>query len=520
MITSVHPPSQVLARHFNPRPIDPTDSTPVMLALGELGQELRDEINPGQPSHLGLPFMLALTGSLTPQAYQQPTPNVPKSTPPVVTPPGGGAGGFLNGLAAALLGAYVGWNLQDWIPRELHHRKPPKPFDENGCRPEDLAESYLSNLQRNQVDERLKSIPPRSFKWDMPNGYGIEVKQGWSKYGLTYQLKLKAPDGSFVTENVDMKFEATQKGVTVPVLETPLVVKGENFGKLNLNLRVNSRGLDELGLTFTSHEGYVTKFKLKPGKLCGLDVTTGQLLRMNQGYQADAQKWVEIYLAKSAAQNKHNLYPGLIDLLVYMQPSASGVYRNHGSTALSVLTTALNQLKQAGVDFSKLHRLQKLGQEAAYGSADYKQYRRQIEQWFQSELNQAIGQGKVDPATLRNPYQINFGLDAIKNANERRTATAPLSTVQIQPAKPQIEITFQDVQQAATGRVVQQTRDGGLFVAMPFVVDFKSNPTVIELIDRLAKALGVQPDQIKWYPAKLTLRGVQASGILIKAHAQ
>jgi hypothetical protein len=92
--------------------------------------------------------------------------------------------------------------------------------------------------------------------------------------------------------------------------------------------------------------------------------------------------------------------------------------------------------------------------------------------------------------------------------------------VQIQPAKPQIEITFQDVQQAATGRVVQQTRDGGLFVAMPFVVDFKSNPTVIELIDRLAKALGVQPDQIKWYPAKLTLRGVQASGILIKAHAQ
>ncbi|MCA3174063.1 MAG: hypothetical protein ING36_00770 [Burkholderiales bacterium] len=118
---------------------------------------------------------------------------------------------------AAALGAYVGWNLQDWIPRELHHRKPPEPFDENGCRPEDLAESYLSNIQRNQVDERLKSIPPRSFKWDM-NGYGIEVKQGWSKYGLTYQLKLKAPDGSFVTENVDVKFEATQKGVTVPVL--------------------------------------------------------------------------------------------------------------------------------------------------------------------------------------------------------------------------------------------------------------------------------------------------------------
>ncbi|MCA3174062.1 MAG: hypothetical protein ING36_00765 [Burkholderiales bacterium] len=85
MITSVHPPSQVLPRHFNPRPIDPTDSTPVMLALGELGQELRDEINPGQPSRLGLPFMLALTDPPTPQAYQQPKPNVPK--PPVVTPP-------------------------------------------------------------------------------------------------------------------------------------------------------------------------------------------------------------------------------------------------------------------------------------------------------------------------------------------------------------------------------------------------------------------------------------------------
>jgi hypothetical protein len=92
--------------------------------------------------------------------------------------------------------------------------------------------------------------------------------------------------------------------------------------------------------------------------------------------------------------------------------------------------------------------------------------------------------------------------------------------VQIQPEKPQIEITIQDVRNAAQSRVVQQTRDGGLFVAMPFVVDFKNNPTIIELIDRLAQALGVQPDQIKWYAAKLTLGGVQAGGILIKAHAQ
>ena len=519
MITSVQPTNHVLPRHFNP-PIDTINSTPVMLALGELRQGLTDQIYPGQPSHLGQPYgeILALLPSEAPQAYK-PTPNVPKSPPRAVVPPGAGAGGFLNGLAAAL-GAYVGWNLQDWIPRGLHNRKPPEPFDENGCRPEDLAESYLSNLQRDQVDQRLKSIPPRSFQWDLPNGYGIEVKQGWSKYGLTYQIKLKAPDGSFVTENVDVKLEATQKGVKVPVLETPLVLGGENFGKLNLDLRVNSRGLDEVGLTLTSHEGYVTRFKLKPGKLCGLDVTAGQLLRINQGYQADAKKWVEIHLAKSAAQNKHNLYPGLIDLLVYMQPSGSGVYRNHGSTALSVLTTALNQLKQAGVDFSTLHGLQKLAQEAVYGSADYKKYRRQAEQWLHSELQQAIGQGKVDPATLRNPYRINFGLDAIKNANERRTPTAPLSTVQIQPEKPQIEITIQDVRKAAQSRVVQQTRDGGLFVAMPFVVDFKNNPTIIELIDRLAKALGVQPDQIKWYAAKLTLGGVQAGGILIKAHAQ
>jgi len=490
-------------------------------ALDDLYDGLQSRIE--QPSYQS-PILVAFTGNEISLRPNSPLNLVPKNTPLQISPQSGGgstgiAGLFLPGLAAGF-GAYLGYKAQDWFNLWKNNRQPPQPFEDNSCRPEDLAQSYLTNLQRDDVDQRLKSIPPRTFRWQMPNGYSVEVQQGWSKDGLIYKVKLKGLDGSTLNKEFKVNVEATHKGAKIPLFEAPLVVGGENFGKLSLDLRVNSAGLDEVGLTFTSHDGYLTKLKLKPGKRCDLDVSSAQLLRMNQGFQADAKKWAEVHLAESAQRNGGNLYPGLLDLLIYIQPSANGIYRNHGSPALGVLTTALNQLQQAGVDLSELQAIQTQAQAAKYGSADYKKYRHQAEQWLQRELQQTINQGKIDPASLRNPYEINFGVTAIQEANKIKAQPTP-SPVKINPDRPQLQITFQQVKQAAGNQyVVTQTRSGDLFVATPFVVDFKNNQGINDLLDRLAKVLGVNRDQIEWFAAKLTIRGVQTRGILIRAHAQ
>ena len=201
----------------------------------------------------------------------------------------------------------------------------------------------------------------------------------------------------------------------MPLGELPFVVAGENFGRLNMALRVGATGLNEVEMAFTSNDGIVSTLKLKP-QACGLDLTQSRLLRVNAGNPADARFWADIHLAQTAQKNGGSLKEGLHDLLTVIQPSANWVYRNHDSDALGVLTKPLNALKNAGVDMRPLRVLQDSVAATPRNSREYRLARGAASKWLTQALSKAIEQGKIAPLNLSNAYKINYGLASVVNA--------------------------------------------------------------------------------------------------------
>lgn len=426
-------------------------------------------------------------------------------------PTGPGGAGLLRGLAAGL-GAWIGYNIPGWIDR---FRNGVRSFTaqetEGRCDTRDWADSYLSNLQRDGIDQGLKSVPPRNFEWDLPTGHSVSVEQAWGKDGLVFAIELRAADGKVVKiGDVAASAQFTKKGGKVRVAEIPWVVAGENFGKFSVDLRLDGKGLNEVELNFTDHRGYVTTWKLKPSP-CNLDVTGSRLVRLNQGSQYEARRWVNVHLAESAVAHGGNLYPGLMNLLMYVQPTPDGAYRNHGSEALDVLTRALNALRQAEVDMRPLEELQRRASNLPAGAAELKHLRAQAAGWLQQSLTAAIQDGRIDPIALRNDYEINFGVRSIASAiGPAVPARSPAQA--IDPRQRLSDIDQREMRRAVAPTAAVQTRDGRLFLAMTE----SSEPYFNARLARLAAVLGTTVDQLAVFPAWLTIGGVQRQGVLVE----
>jgi hypothetical protein len=436
----------------------------------------------------------------------------PRTAPPLPPTPGGsGAGALaLRGLAAGL-GAWLGYSLPDWIDRLANGRRSfTMQETDSNCDVSDWAGSYLKKLQRHGIDQAVKAVPPRTHSWSLPNGMSVVARQRWGKDGLTFDVELTGQDGKTVKlDNVAVKLQVNSKGGKIRVAESDWVVAGEKFGKLSLDLRVDGRGLNEVELNFTTHRGYVATWKLKPAP-CNVDLSTSRLLRINQGSQTEAHRWVQAYLAESAARDGGNLFPGLTNLLLYVEPTASGVYRNHGSEALDVLTRALNVLKDSGVNMAPLEQLQARAKRLPEGSAELGQLRREARAWLQKSVAGAVRGGRIDPVDLRNAFGLNMGVAALASpAGPRLAATKPPKIVRSEPVP---SINMPDVIRAVAPAVIKQTRDGRLFVDTR-----PDHPSFESRLGQLAAVMGVATEQLHWYPATLTIRGVRMNGIVLDA---
>jgi hypothetical protein len=442
-------------------------------------------------------------------------------TPPAAPPMSGGAGG---GAAALLrgLGAWIGYSIPDWWNRITNSSTTTIQGNPPNCDPQKVASDYLKNLKLDGIDQTLKAIPPQTFEWAAPNGYKVSVKQGWGKYGLAYTVTVKDAYGKAVNMGPSIevpKAQINSNGITVPVGKVPLVMAGENFGTLSLDLRVNNKGLDEAVFKLTGHSGVVTTLKLKPSKPCGLDLTQSQLLRVNAGNSADARYWGELHLAQSAQKNGGSLKEGLKDLLMVIEPSASGNYRNHGSDALAVLSKPLNALKNAGVDMRPLEKLQQSAAEMSRNTPEYRRARNDASKWLTDALSQAFKEGKISPLDLSNPYHINFGLAAVANAQGPlpRTQGAGAGSKN-SPTRTQddlaIKANWRDLQQgaASNGYGLTQFPNGRLF-AVP-VLHAQANQA--GFLEQLASTLKVKKEQLVVRSESHILNGVMVKGIVIE----
>jgi hypothetical protein len=451
-----------------------------------------------------------------------PTPKVkPPGTP---TPPGAPKSGSPG--AAILFGLFIGWSLPDWWKSATGNTTSVLEGKGAQCDPKTVATNYLDNLKQDGVDQAVKAIPPKVFEWETPNGYKLSVKQGWGKDGLTYTTTLQAKNGEQKVIG-PVKAQINAKGTKIPLAELPFIlggkvvdgklVGGENFGRINLALRVGSTGLNEVEMAFTSNEGIVSTLKLKP-QACGLDLTQSQILRVNGGKPADARFWAELHLAQSAKKNGGSLKAGLHDLLTVIKPSANGVYRNHGSDALGVLTKPLNALKNAGVDMRPLKVLQDTAAVAPKNSREYLVARNATAKWLTQSLSKAIDQGKIAPLNLSNAYKINYGLASVVNAQGPLAPTIrggmedPSSKIGA-PAKRAIDANWRELQQTAAGSgyVLTQLGDGRLFAAGPW----QDKPSVSNLLEGMATVLKVKKEQLELRTETHTVNGVNVKGIAI-----
>jgi hypothetical protein len=448
-----------------------------------------------------------------------PTPKGIPFKPPVgAGPPAAWATGalLLRGFAIGL-GAYIGYSLPDWL-RQAQSGNSNTTIQGDGslCKPQEVAASYLANLKQDGVDQAVKAIPPKVFEWSTPNGYKLSVKQGWGKDGLVYTTTLRGPQGQ--TFNIPpVKVQVNAKGTKVPLGETPMLMGGENFGKLALALRVGKTGLDEVEMTFTSREGSVSTLKLKP-TACSLDLTQSQLLRVNAGNASEAKYWAELHLAQSAKKNGGNLKEGVQDLLMVIKPSADGTYRNHGSDALAVLTTPLNLLKKAGVDLRPLEDLQRSATDTPRNSPAYRSVRKAAGTWMTQALSSAIRQGKIPPLDLSNAYKINFGLAAVVNANGPVQNPVGIGSLSKSSSKATtnrlIQTNWRELQQAAAsnGYGLKQLSDGRIFaVPIPLI-----NVNQQGLLSSLASALKVKTEQLSWRNESQIVGGFSVKGIAIE----
>jgi hypothetical protein len=309
------------------------------------------------------------------------------------------------------------------------------------CRAEDAAEAYLKNLQRDGIDHALRSIPPRTYDWKLPTGHGVEVKQAVGKDGLVFDITLVEPQGKrYRLQSV--RAEVSEKGIKLPVGRFPLRAGGLAMGELDVALRVNAGGLDEVTLSHTGTAGRVMTVKLKT-KPCDPELTPSDMVRKNIGSSADARRWSEAHLAKSAQVRRGNLHEGLTDLLMQIQPSANGIYRNHGSASLALLSRPLELLRTTGADLSGLHAIQHdyaaLPRQADGRPTDVQAFRAMRQQawvWLQQSLSSAIDRGQISARDLANRFGVNYGLDEVRAAETTAAASRARSAARVPDAQP------------------------------------------------------------------------------------
>jgi hypothetical protein len=319
------------------------------------------------------------------------------------------------------------------VPQQSHQPSATILERPRSCGMAETAGAYLSNLQRDGLDQALRSIPPRTFSWQLPSGHTVEVRQGVGKDGLTYDLSLRDVHGKqYRLQHV--RVEVNQKGVKVPVGHIVLRAGDRPLGKVDVALRADTSGLNEVTLSFTGTDGrvYTAKLKTQP---CEPDVASGSMLRQNVGSSRDAAYWGEAHLASSARARGGNLHQGLTDLLMQVRPSANGVYRNHGSATLDQLARPLELLRGAGVDFSGLHdiqdrhaRLARLPNGRPIDVQTFRAHRRDAWSWLQGALQRAVDDGHIRPEALVNRFGLNYGLHSVALASTRASNALQSST--------------------------------------------------------------------------------------------
>jgi hypothetical protein len=120
------------------------------------------------------------------------------------------------------------------------------------CGVVESARAYLNNLQRDGMDQAFRSIPARTYEWNLPTGHGVEVRQVVGKDGLTFDININEPSGkSYRLQHV--RAEVNEKGIKVPVGHVPLRVGDQTLGELDVALRVGITGLNEVTLRFTGN---------------------------------------------------------------------------------------------------------------------------------------------------------------------------------------------------------------------------------------------------------------------------
>ncbi len=295
------------------------------------------------------------------------------------------------------------------------------------CGAIDSARAYLNNLQRDGLDQALRSIPARTYDWKLPTGHGVEVRQVVGKDGLTFVVNIKEPGGkSYRLQHVHA--EITEKGIKVPVGRVPLRLGNQTLGELDVALRVGATGLNEVTLKFTGSDGRILTLKLKTAP-CNPDITGASLVRPNVGSSPDARYFGEQHLARSASARRGNLHEGMTDLLMQIQPSANGLYRNHGSSAMDLVARPLELLRAAGADFSAFQALQdtyaRLPRRPNGRPLDedaFRDLRQQTWAWLQRSLQQSIDRGSIRADDLANRFGVNYGVDAVRDGYSKSAA--------------------------------------------------------------------------------------------------
>ncbi|SNT27830.1 hypothetical protein SAMN06265795_12133 [Noviherbaspirillum humi] len=403
-----------------------------------------------------------------------------------------------------VLGAYIGYNLPDWYKWMTDRPSFFEITEDGGCNPAELAGGYLTSLGQNQLDAALKAVPPRRYRWTAPNGYGIELLQGSSKDGISYQLILREPGGR--THKLPMVVNRKQAKLSLGSL--PLTIHGENFGKLDLALGMTPFGLKEVEFRITSPDGHVTVFKLKPSP-CELNTDADRQAKLNLGSQADAGRWATLHLARAAKAGGGALGPALLDVLLRIRPGPGGLYRNHGVAALDVLTVALNALRQSGVDMRGLEAIQRTA--AGGNGVAYAKARVDAQRWLQARLAEQIRAGRIDPLLLRNAYGINFGVPDIALA-AGKAGPVRREGKSTSVGKEKVELPWRSLVLAMAPYKVRQTRDGRLFVGIaPDAMGFN------EAMARLAAALHVDAPSLRWAAANLSIGGARINGVVVEA---
>ena len=353
---------------------------------------------------------------------------------------GGGGGVDLAGKAITAIGASIILAFQG-VRELLNQTQGHKPSETTilerprSCGVAETAGAYLANLQRDAMDQSLRSIPPRTYEWKLPTGHSVEVRQTLGKDGLTFEVDLKEPQGKRYRLQ-SIRAEVNEKGVKVPVGKLPLRVGDRFLGELDLALRVGATGLNEVTLTHTGTDGKVLTLKLKTTP-CDPDFVDAKMLRTNIGSSGDARHWAEAHLARSARARGGVLHEGLTDLLMQIRPSANGIYRNHGSAALELLSRPLELLRKSGADLAGLQSLQREYAQLPrhndgrpVDAAAFRTLRQRAWGWLQHSVKEGIARGQFGPKDLVNRFGVNYGLDAV------RSAGAPASAVRTQNPSP------------------------------------------------------------------------------------